>query len=98
MKKYHRSGAGEETRIILKDMLFESVVVEKRKRLDGVALDVGEPVFRAVKHTTTLSLLPDQDYGIDIRVNDGQGFLRCRVRASFVAGGDSGSPARRSPQ
>jgi len=72
---------GEE-RVVLEDLSFVSRFVEKRKPIEGVPLDVGEPVFVVRDTKTTLSLAHGRDYGLDIRINDGRGLLRCRLRVS----------------
>ncbi|MBN1419969.1 MAG: hypothetical protein JXP34_14410 [Planctomycetes bacterium] len=83
-----RFRAGEE-RVVLEELSFVSRLVEKRKPIEGVPLDVGEPVFVDRAEKTTLSFIPGRDYGLDIRIGDGRGHLRCRLRVSAAKRAES---------
>lgn len=70
---------GKNGRIILKGLTLRAQTVTERKPLDGVGLDVGEPVFAAETIKTTVALKPEQDYGIQI-VTKKEGILLVRLR------------------
>jgi hypothetical protein len=69
-------------RLVFKDLTFAVRLVERRKPIKGVALDVGEPVLTTPKEVkTTLSLKKNYHYGMHVRIRDGKGFLMCHIRA-----------------
>lgn len=53
----------------------------EREPLRGVGLQVGRPIFASERIETTISLKPDQDYGIQVLTkSEGVLFLRVRVQ------------------
>ncbi len=73
--------SGDEGRVVFKDLAFTVRVIEKRKPLNGVSLDVGKPDLNVKNVKTTLSLKTAYDYGMYVWIRDGRGFLLCRIRA-----------------
>lgn len=67
-------------RVHLKDLTIFSRLVETRKPLEGTTLNVGEPVVKSKEHKADLHLKLSKDYGFQLLMNDGQGFLLGRLR------------------
>jgi hypothetical protein len=72
-------GKGGADTIVLSDFSIETSLVEKRKPIEGVALDVGEPVLKVNESRLTIAVKPNQDYGI-LSSTEGVGSLLMRLR------------------
>jgi hypothetical protein len=70
---------GAAGRILLRDFSLETRFVEKRKPIEGVTLDVGEPVIIAREAKMTVTVKLNQDYGIMLS-SEGMGSLLLRLR------------------
>jgi hypothetical protein len=74
---------GPSNRIILRDFSIDLSWVSKRKPIEGVTMDVGEPIVDRQLLRTTMSLLPDKYYGIWVRT-DHQGMMLFRIKVKRV--------------
>ncbi len=72
-------GKGNVDTIVLRNFSIETGLVEKRKPIEGVALDVGEPVLRVDQRIFTIAMKPNLDYGI-LFSTEGVGSLLLRLR------------------
>ncbi len=72
-------GKGNADTVVLRDFSIETSLVEKRKPVEGVALDVGEPVLRVNERRFTIAVKPNLDYGI-LFSTEGVGSLLLRLR------------------
>lgn len=73
---------GQAGRVLLRDLSIGTRLVEKRKPIEGVSLDVGEPIVSAKDHQVTVALKPNQDYGF-LLLTDGMGALIGRLRVEL---------------
>jgi len=72
-----------EDRIVIRDLSLQLRTVGKRKPIEGVGLDVGEPVLSVREQTVTIAVRPGRDYGI-LCSSEGMGGILMRVRADFA--------------
>jgi hypothetical protein len=80
---FSRVEKGAAGRILLRDFSIGTRVVEKRKPIEGVTLDVGEPVVSTTEKKFTMAVKPDLDYGVRF-FSEGAGFLLLRLKLSFA--------------
>jgi len=80
------SGAVESAQpgqVILRDMTIQLRSIESRVPIEGVDLDVGQPIVVSRECKASLCLSPGRDCGILLRT-EGYGTLIVRVRVSLV--------------
>lgn len=75
---------GKADRILLRDFSIGTRLVEKRKPIEGVNLDVGEPVIGTKETKITIAVKPNLDYGI-LFSSDGIGSLLLRLRLDMMS-------------
>lgn len=75
----------EPGRILLKDLTVQSRIIEERKPIEGVALNVGEPILKTREFKASMNLQPGRDYGILMHVEDMGGLLLIRLRVEFAS-------------
>jgi hypothetical protein len=80
---FSRVEKGAAGRILLRNFTINTRVVEKRKPIEGVTLDVGEPVVSTTEKKFTIAVKPDLDYGV-LFSSKGAGFLLLRLKLSFA--------------
>lgn len=73
--------------ILLTDMVMTMRSVEKRKKIEGVNLSVGQPILGKQEYRFFFRVRPGKDYGILIRPEHGQGGLLIRLRVSSTRSG-----------
>jgi len=73
--------------ILLTDIIMTMRSVEKREKIPGVNLSVGQPVLGEQTYIFYFRVRPGKDYGILIRPERGQGGLLIRLRASSTRSG-----------
>jgi len=75
---------GASGRILLRDLSIGTRLLERRKPVAGVALDVGEPLLSTKEHRVSIALKPGHDYGF-LLLSDGMGALVGRLRLELEA-------------
>ena len=73
---------GENDRILLRNFTLTIKTVEKRKPIEGVTLDVGEPIINAQTFTIEAALKDGEDYGIMIPTQ-GIGTLLMKISVAY---------------
>ncbi len=74
---------GKANKLVLRDLTIRLRSIESRVPIEGVSLDVGPPVITSRESVLTLSVQPDQSYGI-ILSTEGYGYLLLRLWAGVV--------------
>ena len=70
---------GVDGRVVLRNLTVRTKTVVERKPLEGVSLNVGQPIFDSETLETTIALRPDRYYGIQI-ISEKEGLLFVRLR------------------
>ena len=73
---------GKGGRLLLRDFLRKATTIEKRKKLEGVSLDVGEPILRTDEDEITIAVQPNRYYGIEV-LTEGYGLLLVQLRLTL---------------
>lgn len=73
---------GNGNRILFSEFHFKMTSIDSRKKIEGVDLDVGEPVINTKEVVTSLAIKPDCYYGMIISTKS-RGYLILKIRASF---------------
>ena len=76
---------GEAERIVLRDLTIGLRSIEKRKAIEGVQLDVGQPIVETREQKITVAVKPGRLYGIEL-LSEGYGCLLMRLRVDSVTG------------
>jgi len=75
--------AGEAGRLAVRNLTITLRSIEKRKPIEGVSLDVGEPTIKTREYKISIAVKPGQYYGIQL-ATEGYGFLILRLRADLA--------------
>jgi len=75
-------GAVDSDHATLKNLSVELRTVEERKPIEGVSLNVGEPVIRTRQFNAAVRLTVGREYGVLIHNKDMQGLLLMRLRVT----------------
>jgi hypothetical protein len=68
--------------ILLTDIVMKMRSVERRERIEGVNLSIGQPILGEEQYIFYFRVRPGRDYGILIKPESGHGVLLIRLRAS----------------
>jgi hypothetical protein len=74
---------GDPGLLVLRDLTLELRTVEKRKPIEGIALDVGEPLLTVRKEVVTMAVKPGKEYGI-LFMGENLGGILLQVKADLV--------------
>lgn len=80
---------GQPGGLVLRDMTIQLLSVESRVPIEGVELDVGQPIIASRECKASIALSPGRDCGILLRT-EGYGALIVRVRVTQVTSGEFG--------
>jgi len=70
---------GESGRVIVRDLKILADLILRRRPIQGVTLNVGEPIVEPEEYKTTLSIKPGRYYGIQL-LTERHGCLIIRLR------------------
>jgi len=69
--------------IYFEDLVIKVRTLDRRKKIPGVNLDIGEPILEIKDYETYFRLEPDRDYGLTIKREYGSGGLFIRFKTSL---------------
>ncbi len=75
--------AGENGRIVLRDLTFSFRTVEKREPIEEVLLEAGVPIVTRKDYKTSIALKSGRFYGLGLR-SEGRGFYLVRIKVGTI--------------